>query len=218
MAATRKAAALPEVHAVDSAIIQSLDKGIRILESIIDKDQTVRVVDVARDFDMDKATAHRYLATLERSGLLRQDARTKEYGLGAKVLTWNGLARSRFQLTELARPILQRLATETGHEAHLGVLLKEAAIVVDTANPDSPVSVRTVIGTLEPLHCTALGKAIIAFLPDEQREALIDVIPLPALTPKTIIDRQTLRDSLRDVRRNRARPARPSNDRPAPRS
>jgi DNA-binding IclR family transcriptional regulator len=203
MALARKAAAPTAAKVMDTSIIHSLDKGLKILESIIEKDRAVRVIDVAQQFDMDKATAHRYLTTLEKLGLVRQDTRSREYALGAKLLAWAGLARTHFQLTDLARPFLQRLAADTGHEAHLGVLLKESAIIVDTASSNSPVSVRSVIGTLEPLHCTALGKAIVAFLPDAQRDALLDVIPMPALTPKTIVDRKLLREDLRDVRSNR---------------
>ena len=190
---------LPKVR--DTAIIQSLDRGLRIFEEILSSGRTWRLNEVAQTFDIDRASAHRFLATLDRFGIVHKDLRTKEYGLGPKFLSWISQPKVRLGLVDLAKPFLKQMAADTGQEAHLGVLSEEAVILVDTAAPAAPISVRSMIGLSEPLHCTALGKAIFAFLPEVERDALLQRIALPALTPDTIVDRQALRAHLDQVRR-----------------
>jgi DNA-binding IclR family transcriptional regulator len=184
----------------DTSTIQSLDRGLRIIQDLVEADQPLRLQEVAERYDIDKASAFRFLNTLQAFGIARKDQRTKRYTVGSRLLSWLALARSRLPLIDLARPALHELAAATGQSAHLGILSHDSALLVDFVAADSVVQVKNRIGVLEPLYCTAVGKAILAFLPERDRKALLDQIALIRHTPTTITDRPALERQLAQIR------------------
>jgi DNA-binding IclR family transcriptional regulator len=103
-------------------------------------------------------------------------------------------------LPELARPSMRELNRITNETVHLGIL--DSGNMLYIAKVSSPQSVRMdcIVGTRNPLHCTAMGKALLAFLPPEERDTLLEQITLAPRTPKTITDRATLEQHLEMVR------------------
>jgi IclR family acetate operon transcriptional repressor len=181
--------------------VKTLDKGLKILDFIIGRQRSFGVSEIAQEFGMDKGSAYRFLTTFDRYGVLRQDKQSRKYGLGTKFLVWASRANSLNTIVTVARPSLEELAGATGLEAHLALLAHRTGVLVDTAFPNTPMSTRSLIGLEEPLHNTALGKALLAFLPEDERQTLIDSIPLTKATENTIIDRAVLAESLMETRR-----------------
>lgn len=181
--------------------VKTLDKGLRILDFIIGRQRSFGVSEIANEFGMDKGSAYRFLTTFDRYGVLRQDKQSRKYGLGTKFLVWASRANSLSTIVSVARPSLEELARTTGLEAHLALMSHRTAVLVDTAFPNTPLSTRSLIGLQEPLHSTALGKALLAFLPDDEMRALVDTIPLTKTTDKTIVDRTLLTEALMEIRR-----------------
>lgn len=181
--------------------VKTLEKGLKILDFIIGNQRSFGVSEIANEFGMDKGSAYRFLTTFDRSGVLHQDKRSRKYGLGTKFLVWASRANSLATIVSVARPSLEELARVTGLEAHLALMSHQTGVLVDTAFPNTPMSTRSLIGLQEPLHNTALGKALLAFLPDDEMRSLIDTIPLTKATDKTIVDRAVLVEALMEIRR-----------------
>jgi DNA-binding IclR family transcriptional regulator len=181
--------------------VKTLDKGLRILDFIIARQRSFGVSEIAQEFGMDKGSAYRFLTTFDRYGVLRQDKQSRKYGLGTKFLVWASRANSLTTIVTVARPSLEELARVTGLEAHLALMSHRTGVLVDTAFPNTPMSTRSLIGLEEPLHNTALGKALLAFLPEDEMRALVETIPLTKATEKTIVDRAMLVESIMEIRR-----------------
>jgi IclR family KDG regulon transcriptional repressor len=181
--------------------VKTLDKGLKILDFIIARQRSVGVSEIANEFGMDKGSAYRFLTTFDRYGVLRQDTQSRKYGLGTRFLVWASRANPLTTIVSVARPSLEELARVTGLEAHLAVMSDRTGVLVDTAFPNTPMSTRSLIGLEEPLHNTALGKVMLAFLPDDERRALLETIPLTKATENTIVDRAVLAESLTEIRR-----------------
>jgi DNA-binding IclR family transcriptional regulator len=183
----------------DTHIIQSLDKGLRLLESVEAAAAPVSLKDLTITLGWDKATIHRLLLTLERRGYLLRDPSSKRYILGLKIFgLYDALAKN-FDIQEVTRPSLSMVSRKTGESAHLAVSVGKEIVFIDRVTSSETLSVNTQIGAREPLFCTALGRAILAFLPDEELAPHLPD-PLARYTQRTITDVSELRKRLRRVR------------------
>jgi DNA-binding IclR family transcriptional regulator len=183
-----------------SGSVKTLDRGMRILDQVITSSKPVKLRDITRQFDIDRATAFRCLQTLCQFGVLRKDPRSKSYAPGGRFHSWLLLAGHRLRIVDSVRPFLDEVVRRTQQSAHLGILIDDEVLLVDFVPSESVVSVRNRIGVLEPLHCTAIGKAVLASLPDQEREVMIRGLTLVAHTPRTITDRASLRRHIAEVR------------------
>ncbi|MCH2220470.1 MAG: IclR family transcriptional regulator [Dechloromonas sp.] len=179
-----------------NAIIGSFDKGLNIFEFLIDSDEPIRIVDVAREFDIDKSSALRFLNTLERHGLAQKNPLDKTYTVGARIEYWAKSLRQPKALVEIARPYLRKLSEMTGQTSHLAIVEDDRAILIEVMPSDSVVSVRQTAGDWEPLYCTAVGKAILAHMSPAEQERLIAQMHFRRLTEKTITSAKQLRREL----------------------
>ena len=162
------AAGASDAGAVDaaepgSATLKSLAKGLRALEMLLRKD-SVGVTDVAHALDIDKGAASRILRTLADCGFAAQGA-ARRYQSGPKLRTRARALTlpSGISIRERARPLLERLHQLTHETAHLAIRADDQVLYLDKVNTDLPLRVDRPIGTLAPLHCTALGKVFLAF-------------------------------------------------------
>ncbi|OZI55572.1 hypothetical protein CAL25_04050 [Bordetella genomosp. 5] len=179
-----------------NAIIGSFDKGLNIFEFLIDSDEPIRIVDVAREFGIDKSSALRFLNTLERHGLAQKNPLDKTYTVGARIEYWAKSLRQPKALVDIARPYLRRLSELTGQTSHLAIIEGDRAILLEVMPSDSIVSVRQAAGDWEPLYCTAVGKAILAHMSPAEQERLIAQMHFRRLTETTITSAKQLRREL----------------------
>src|SRR5215213_7836862 len=166
--------------------IRSVTKAIRLLDMLGQGNGAYGVSELARRVDMDKSSVSRMLRTLEQAGYVEQDRVTQRYSLGLNLGVLGYKALRKMDLRSAARPLLERLAGRTGECAHLAILAERRAVYIDQAAPERVVGVDAPVGTLAPLHCTALGKALLAFQPDGFREELIEKISYDPYTRRTI--------------------------------
>ncbi len=183
------------------ASVRTLDRGLRILNRVIELDRPVRLKDIADEFNIDRAMAFRFLQTLSEFGLLHKDPATKGYSPGGHFYSWMIRARHRLDIADTVRPFLHEVVRRTEQSAHLGILVEDQALLIDFVPSDNVISVKNRIGVLEPVYCTAIGKAIASRLPREERDRMIDSIDLVRHTPRTIVDRATLHRHLEEIAR-----------------
>lgn len=158
------------------------------------------VSELSRLVGMHKATVHRILMALEHHGLMEQDAATEKYRLGLKLLELGSRVVARLELPAVARPELERLVAQTGETAHLVVVDQDEGLYLEKVESPRPFRMPSQVGRRLPLHCTGVGKAILAFLEPAERQRIIEARGLRRFTPNTITDPGALADELRRIR------------------
>ncbi len=177
--------------------IQSLARGLQILDLFVNTRRSYSVTEVAQILDIDKSSASRLLGTMEHYGYITQATDTRGYSLGKRMLTIGWQLTHSYALSETARPYLDALAHTTGEAAHIGVYTMGKALITDDIQPQTSIlQVVGGAGRTITLHNTAIGKALIALgdfpLPDS----------LPQLTPRTLTTYDALEQNLAKVRQS----------------
>lgn len=176
--------------------MESVKTALKVLE-LVGSAGPIGVSELAREVGEPKSTVQRDLVTLNEAGWIRpvETGGRRRWTLTAKVLTLARQLQPAPDLRDKALPIMDRLRTRTQETIHL--TLRDGDRVVLIERLDSPQPLRTVrpLGSRAPLHLNSNGKAILAFLPEAERNAYLDR-PLAAWTPHSLSDRKALeRDS-----------------------
>jgi IclR family transcriptional regulator, KDG regulon repressor len=180
----------------------ALATGLRVLEALIAAHHPQGVSELATALSVDKANVHRTLAVLVRFGYVEQDPGSRRYAATVRVVE---LARSVLdsrELTVVAAQHLKSLWAASRENTHMAVLATDHVVYVSTINGPTMLSANAAIGQSGPLHCTATGKAILAFLPRQVREQLVGSLSYERFTATTAPDATTLLDRLAAVRAN----------------
>lgn len=185
---------------LDTKIIHSLDKGLEVLEVVAADGEEVGLLELTARLKWDKSTIFRLLTTLIRRGYIDQDPDTKRYRLGFKILHLEQQLFKSLDLPRLSRDLLTRLANSTGEAAHLATLHRNQVIII--AQRDSPerMAANVHVGTIEPLHATALGKAVLMQMSEEALASALESIEYTAYTPKTVTSPRALVTHIRKAR------------------
>jgi DNA-binding IclR family transcriptional regulator len=141
---------------------------------------------IADRVDLDKATVTRLLRTLIETGYVTQDEMSRRYRLTGKILRLAHGMSAQLDLQRVARPHLKRLREEAGETVHLGVRDGLSVFYVDKLVSDNSIQLVSEVGQTMPLHTTALGKAILAALPERERETIVGQMDFAPRTARTI--------------------------------
>lgn len=183
---------------------QSLERGLAILSSFHSDRALIGVSELSRELELSRSTAHRYIATLARLGYLQQDPDSKRYRLGPKVLDLGFSAINSMDLREVAAPHLRQLSDETGYTVNLAILDGTDVVYIErcrTARPGQrEIDLNLHVGARLPAYCTAMGKAILAFIPEDRLDEVIEHIDFAPRGPNTITDPEAFREELARIR------------------
>jgi len=177
---------------------KALTKGLALVDVVAEHGAPMRLVDLVDVSGLPRPTALRLLDVLCRSQVLGVDERGS-YGLGPRVAAWGQTFLDRLDLRTQAADLMQEVVAATRETCFLGAL--DAGRVLYVAVADSPHAVRPAarVGFRNPVHCTGIGKALLAYLPHDEAEALL-THPLERRTPRTITDPSVLREELARTR------------------
>ena len=180
--------------------IKVLDKTFSILEILLQHGSTMHMTEIAEKLGFYPSTVHRILDTLKHWGYVEQDSHTQKYQLGLKALELGMAKLHQMDLAREATPYLKELVKQCNETVHLGVL--EGGEVLYLAKEESSQTIRMIsyVGKRAPLHCTSLGKVLLAYLPAEERKKILGGEVLPRLTENTITDKMELEQELDKVR------------------
>jgi DNA-binding IclR family transcriptional regulator len=173
---------------------KSIAKVIRILECFSTTHRSLSVAEISERSGYPRSTAHRLCASLREGGLLDQGRQRDRYRLGLKLFQFGNIALSNMDLHREARPHIEQLGRLTGQLVHLAVFDGHQAIVIHRSDPTASPTPLTFIETA-PIHCTSVGKAILAFQPPETVDKLIGD-GLTRYTDTTITDEDALKADL----------------------
>jgi IclR family acetate operon transcriptional repressor len=148
---------------INMSEVKTLARGLMVLEKLAEAPDGLSITELAKTFEVDKGGMSRTLQTLSNYGFAEKDELTRKYSLGGQVVRLSRTLLNRMKLRETAKPYLQKLVDQTGECAHLAILANGEALYIDQEESSSALRVTTGVGTLAPLHCTALGKVFLAF-------------------------------------------------------
>lgn len=180
--------------------VRSVERAVEILDQLAQRGGQTGA-EVARGLGVHRSTALRLLGTLERHALVERDPRTARYRLGRRLPQLAGVVTGEFDLRYLARPACEQLATASGETATFELLIDGDIVPIEQATASNSVVTISWLGRRYPVHCTASGKAILAFGPLSQRDRILSG-RLERVTPQTVTDPVELVRELEHARKS----------------
>lgn len=179
--------------------IKSVDRAMRILNAFDLDTPELSVSELSRMLGTHDSTASRLASTLASWNVLQRNPETGKYRLGVRLIALAGIVLEHNDLRTVARPYMLELCDLTQETINLTVLDGDEAVNVERVSGSYMVKNVGWVGRRQPLHCTAAGKVLLAYLP-ERKVRELDCKGLPRQTPKTIYDGTSLLRELRQVR------------------
>ncbi|MGH7932932.1 MAG: IclR family transcriptional regulator [Candidatus Binataceae bacterium] len=183
-------------------VIQSVAHSLDVLEQFFGEADELGVTELSKRLKLHKNNVFRLLATLEARGYIEQNRSTENYRLGIKCLHLGRRYIHHMGLVRQARPILAEVARKCRESAFVAIARRDGVVPLEAAEPeDRAVRITPPIGQSLPLHCTAIGKAYLAFDAEEQLKSMLPE-QLDRYTDRTIVDRAFLLEQLHAVARD----------------
>lgn len=181
-------------------LIQSVTHALDILESFTRSEKELGVTELSKRLGLHKNNVFRLLATLEHRGYIEQNKENENYRLGPRTLQLGSVFIEQRECRRQARPILERLAAESGETAVVAVLRSTRVVFMDGVETDRTVRAVSRVGSMLQAHCTAVGKAQLAYLPADEIERSYGATDLPTAAARTLRSREELMEELNTVR------------------
>jgi IclR family acetate operon transcriptional repressor len=180
---------------------QSLVRGLNLLERLAENPGGLALSDIAEQADLAPSTTHRLLQALQGQGFVTQDNEVGAWKIDVKTFRIGNSFLEARDFVGTTRPLLRRLTTRTGETANLGV--RDGATVVFLAQSESPQMMRMItrLGSRAPLHASGVGKALMAWLPEDELERILAERGLERVTGNTLHTPVSVRADLAEVRR-----------------
>jgi DNA-binding IclR family transcriptional regulator len=179
----------------------AIEKAFDVLDAIAGAPSPPNLKELGRTTGLPRSTLHRIVSLLAARGHIRLDASGTRYVPGLHLLEIARFAWERLDVRVEASTVLTSLAKELGETVHLASLLESQIVYLDKFECDQPIRLHSAVGKRGPVHCTALGKAITAFLPPRARDELLDHLDFPVFTERTVADRRQMQREWEGIRR-----------------
>ena len=180
---------------------ESVARAFAIIEYLAGCEDWVALRTLARDLGLVPATAYRFLATLRELGYVQQQPDDSRYQLTLKFAWVASRVLERTQLRRVAHPSMEHLTAVSNETTHLAVLEGREIVYIDKVDNVQAVKMRSRIGTRGCIHSTAVGKSIVAFLPQGEREEMTAGLEFSRMTKNTIADAGRFSAHLAEIRR-----------------
>ena len=181
--------------------ITALQRGLQVLQLFTQAPRGLTAMQVAKLSGLPVSTVHRLLVNLENTGFLNCSA-DGIYHLGLACFAIGQAALGQLDIRRLSLPYLLELNQQTRETIHLTVRHGLSAVYVEKIDSPEQLRIHSRIGAAVPLYCTAVGKVMLAYMPDEEREQILRQVELRRITANTIGSLQELQNELQRVRKN----------------
>ena len=178
--------------------VQSVYRSLLLLNYLGDAGKPLGLSELSRAVVLPKSTTKRLLSTLLQCEYIKYDAESEKYGLGSQVLRLGSSMLSSLELRNEARDVVLNLRELTGQTIFLAIPNKFEVIYIDKVAGD--ISMRASVGSRAQAHCTGIGKACLAYMPEETVDELLACNELNRMTPYTITDPSALKEELVRIR------------------
>lgn len=179
--------------------VPSVERAFRIMEFVSNSRRGFSLSEISRHLRLPKSSVHLILLSLENLGYLQKDLKGG-YRFGLKLVSLSRTALENLDLREVARPLMRKLAHETGLTVHLAILERGEAVIIEKVEAPGTLQLATWVGRRLDVNCTGVGKALIAFLPGDEFDRQIKPGNLAKHNEHTIVSIPTLKKRLVEVR------------------
>ena len=167
-------------------------KALSVLEALVRAPGPVTLTELMQATGLPKPSLHRTLALFEDAGYVQREPAGRAYAVGPRLASMGLAVLTNDSAAAQRRAILRELVHDVGETCNLAMLRRGEVVYLDRIEAEWPLRLHLAVGSTVPPHCSASGKLMLAFLPPEEREALLEVLPLPRYTEHTITDRTLL--------------------------
>jgi len=186
----------------EGSAVKTVAKVLDLIDHVAAARRPVTVSELAAATGFNISTAHRLMQTLVRRNYIEQDASSRAYSLGSRLLELGIAYAGNLDLIGAARPRIEALRDRAGETVHLAILADRDVVEICAASGRQAVTVSRGAGRRDPAHCTATGKILLAALPDADVERFLAQGPLRPATRRSICDADELRAELARTREN----------------
>jgi DNA-binding IclR family transcriptional regulator len=181
--------------------LKSVEKALRIIESFDMDRPEISVAEFVKKLSMPKVSVYRFLRVLTKNGFINQNKQTKKYRLGLKVFELGSIVLKNFDFRDIAFPLITELSRQSGETVHLGVLDAQQVVSIESVESNQSLRISMPVGKRVYLHSTGVGKAIMAFVSDEEIREIVHQKGLPGFTENTITDVVQLMKEVQTIRK-----------------
>jgi DNA-binding IclR family transcriptional regulator len=178
----------------------SVERALSVLEAISLRAEGMSNAEISQRLKIPKSSASYILRALEHGGYVRRGRDDGRYHIGLAVVSLSHRALAGLDIRELALPVMRQLVETSGFTAHLGILDHGRAVYVEKVEAPGFVKMDTWLGRRVDVHSTSIGKALVAYLPDAEIQALVAERSLARYTPQTITTLPKLLRELEKIR------------------
>lgn len=181
----------------NGSTVRAVDRSLRIVRAL-QESSGATVTDVAKRVNLPKSTVYNHIQTLDENGYLVKDG--DQYLLGLRFLEHGGHTRNRMSVFQVAKPEIEALADTLGERVNLTTEEHGKGVYLYQESGEDAITLDSYVGKRQYLHSTAFGKAMLAHMPEDRVEAILDRHGMPTRTDRTIGDSEALFAELRTIR------------------
>lgn len=202
MAIERDVKDVRNVNARRKVDLKSVERTLSLLEAFSLECPELTAAELAKKAGLPQSSVYRFIRALVNKGfLVRSGSGKNKYRLGIKIFELGSIVWKSMNLRDIVIPLMDELSNWSGETVHLGVLDGNEVVSIESSESSQSLRMASLIGKRVCLHSTGIGKAILAFLPDEMIERIIKEKGLPVFTPNTIRDRDSLWKEIQTIRK-----------------
>ena len=181
-------------------IIQSVERALQILDLFNEQATELKITDISKLMGLSKSTLHSLLKTLQLHGYIDQNPENGKYRLGMKLVERGHFVVGSIDIRQKAKGWLTELSQRTGQTTHLGILDGREGVYIEKIEGKLAAIAYSRIGRRLPVHATAIGKVLIAWLGEAELNALLEGYQYTTYTPSTLASREALMTALTQTR------------------
>jgi len=182
--------------------VQSLHRAVAILQAVAGARPGIGLAELSKELGLHSSTTFHLAKTLVTLGLMRQDPESKRYRIGPRLFSLASGALDELELLNIAVPYLTSLAQQTGENSHIAVKSGNEVVIIGKCDGTASIRLAERVGSARPAHATAIGKMLLSAVPAPELDRLLASLPLPLITPKTIVDSEKLKAVIREAGEN----------------
>ncbi|PRX35800.1 IclR family transcriptional regulator [Orenia metallireducens] len=181
------------------ALVQSVDRALRILELLIEENQSMNLSEISEEVDLNISTVHRLLNTLIYRGFVAKEE-TGRYKLGVRIFEIVSLLEDSLDLKAIVRPYLNEIVDECNETANLVILDRGEVVYIDQVESTNLVRMFANIGSKGPAHSLGAGKVLLAHLDERELDKMLKGMELTQFTSETLTEVEELKENLKQIK------------------
>jgi DNA-binding IclR family transcriptional regulator len=182
-------------------LVPAIKRCVDLIDLLAEKDQGLTVTEIHRALHLPLSSVAAILYTLQALGYIEKDRSSSRYTLGTKLFSYSQRRTEQHGIAGRCHALLEQLVSESGLTGHIAVMREGESMYIDRVPSSGLIQFSSYVGMRWPLHASGVGKALLAFLPEEELAQILKYLPLSKMTQYTITVRQHLEKQLREFRR-----------------